>query len=124
MRQAQLRGLSRRRVEQLLLKAKRSAVSRIDAFSQHFIGHRYKTNPLIGSSDTPEVFTASLDGFDCVTYIETILALSRASNAVDFTQWLQRIRYENGRIEWRRRNHYMSGWIRNNTKHSIVRSAR
>ena len=41
--------------------------------------------------------------------------------AKDFTQWLQRIRYENGRIEWRRRNHYMSGWIRNNTKAGVVR---
>jgi len=123
MQEAQPRGLSRRRVEQLLLKAKsrRSAVSRIDAFSHHFLGHRYKANPLIGSSDTPEVFTASLDGFDCVTYIETILALSRASNAVDFTQWLQRIRYQDGRVEWTRRNHYMTGWIRNNTKAGVVR---
>ena len=123
MQEAQPRGLSRRRVEQLLLKAKSrcSAVSRIDAFSHHFLGHRYKANPLIGSSDTPEVFTASLDGFDCVTYVETILALARASNADDFTQWLQRIRYENGRIEWRRRNHYMSVWIRNNTKAGVVR---
>src|SRR3989442_5033301 len=123
MQEAQPRGLSRRRVEQLLLRTKSHAspASRIDAFSNHFLGHRYKANPLIGSSDTPEVFTASVDGFDCVTYIETILALARASNPDDFTQWLQRIRYEDGRIEWTRRNHYMTGWIRNNTKAGVVR---
>ena len=123
MQDVQPRSLSRRRVEQLLLKTKsrRFPASRIDALSHHFLGRPYKGNPLIGSSDTPEVFTASLDGFDCVTYVETILALARASNADDFTQWLQRIRYENGRIEWRRRNHYMSGWIRNNTKAGVVR---
>ena len=98
-----------------------SAANRIEVLSRHFLGDPYKANALIGSSDTPEVFTASLDGFDCVTYIEAILALSRASNANDFTQWLQRIRYENGRIEWARRNHYMSVWIRNNTKAGVVR---
>ena|SRR2546426_6616113 len=123
MQEAQPRGLSRRRVEQLLLRTKSHAspASRIDAFSHHFLGHPYKANLLIGSFDTPEVFTASVDGFDCVTYIETILALARASNPDDFTQWLQRIRYEDGRIEWTRRNHYMTGWIRNNTKAGVVR---
>src|SRR6058998_376589 len=98
-----------------------SAANRIDVLSRHLLGYRYKANPLIGSFNTPEVFTASLDGFDCVTYIETILALARASNPDDFTQWLQRIRYQDGRVEWTRRNHYMTGWIRNNTKAGVVR---
>jgi cell wall-associated NlpC family hydrolase len=123
MQEAQPLGLSRRRVEQLLLKTKShgSPASRIDALSHYFLGRPYKANLLIGSSGTPEVFTASLDGFDCVTYIETILALARASHADDFTKWLQRIRYEDGRIQWTRRNHYMTGWIRNNTKAGVVR---
>lgn len=123
MQQAQPRGISRRRVEKLLLKTKshRSAANRIDVLSRHFLGHRYETNPLIGSSDTPEVFTASLDGFDCVTYIETILALANSTTADDFAKWLRKIRYEEGHIEWMRRNHYMSGWIRSNAKAGIVR---
>lgn len=123
MQEAQPRGLSRRRVEQLLLKTKshRSAASRIDTLSHHFLGYRYKANPLIGSFNTPEVFTASLSGFDCVTYVEIILALARASTPDEFTQRLQRIRYEDGRIEWTRRNHYMTGWIRNNTRGGVVR---
>lgn len=123
MKQAQPRGLSRRRVEQLLSKTKhdRSAASRIDVLSRHFLGHSYNPNPLIGSADTAEVFTASLDGFDCVTYIETVLALARASNVDDFTEWLRKIRYERGRIQWERRNHYMTLWIRNNVRDGIVR---
>jgi len=82
MKHAQPRGLSRRRVEQLLSETKydRSAGSRIDVLSRHFLGHSYKPNPLIGSADTVEVFTASLDGFDCVTYIETIVGRARACN--------------------------------------------
>ena len=123
MKHAQPRGLSRRRVEQLLSGTRydRSAGSRIDVLSRHFLGHSYKPNPLIGSADTPEVFTASLDGFDCVTYIETIVALARASNVDDFIEWLRKIRYERGRVQWKRRNHYMTLWIRNNVREGIVR---
>jgi Protein of unknown function (DUF1460) len=123
MKHPQPRGLSRRRVEHLLSETKydRSTGSRIDVLSRHFLGHSYKPNPLIGSADTSEVFTASLDGFDCVTYIETILALARASNVDDFIEWLRKIRYEQGRIQWERRNHYMTLWIRNNVREGIIR---
>jgi hypothetical protein len=123
MKQAQPRGLSRRRVQQLLWETQhdRCAGSRIDVLSRHFLGHSYKSNPLIGSADTAEVFTASLDGFDCVTYIETILALARASSVDDFADRLRKIRYEQGRIQWERRNHYMTLWIRNNVRNGIIR---
>src|SRR5208337_2969344 len=101
MKHPQPRGLSRRRVEQLLSETKydRSIGCRLDVLSRHFLGHSYKPNPLIGSADTSEVFTASLDGFDCVTYIETVLALARAANVDDFIEWLRKIRYAEGRIE-------------------------
>ena len=123
MKRAQPRDLSRRRVQQLLSETKhdRCAGSRIDVLSCRFLGHPYKPNPLTGSADTAEVFTASLDGFDCVTYLETILALARASNVDDFVEWLRKIRYEQGRIQWERRNHYMTQWIRNNVREGIVR---
>jgi hypothetical protein len=120
---AQPRGLSRRRVEQLLSTAKhdRSLDRRIEVISRAFLGRPYKPNPLIGSAESPEVFTASLDGFDCVTYIETVLALALASKAENFVQWLRKIRYERGRIQWERRNHYMTGWIRNNTSSGTIK---
>jgi hypothetical protein len=123
MKRAQPRGLSRRRVEQLLsqLKSNSSAGDRIEGFSRHFLGLPYKTNPLIGTVDTPEVFTASLDEFDCVTYVETVVALARASAVDEFFEWLRRIRYEQGMVEWERRNHYMSSWIRNNIKSGALR---
>jgi cell wall-associated NlpC family hydrolase len=123
MKHAQPRGLSRRRVEQLLSKTRYdpSIGSRIDLLSSHFLGRSYKSDPLIGSAHTAEVFTASFDGFDCVTYIETIVALARASNVDDFTEWLRKLRYERGHIQWQRRNHYMTFWIRNNVREGIVR---
>jgi hypothetical protein len=123
MKHPQPRGLSRRRVEQLLSETKNEhcASRRIEAISRHFLGHSYKPNPLIGSADAAEVFTAFLDGFDCVTYIETIVALARASNVDGFIQRLRKIRYEQGRIQWERRNHYMTLWIRNNVREGTIR---
>jgi cell wall-associated NlpC family hydrolase len=126
MHLAQPSGLNRRRVEQLLSKAKgdRRAASRIDSLSRRFLGRSYESNPLIGSADTAEVFSASFEGFDCVTYIETVLALALAYNVHDFTEWLRKIRYEGGRVEWERRNHYMTLWIRNNVREGIIRAVR
>jgi cell wall-associated NlpC family hydrolase len=122
MTHAQPLGLNRRRVEQLLSKTKgdRSAAGRIEFLSRQFLGQSYEPNPLIGSASTAEVFSASFEGFDCVTYIETVLALALASNVNDFTEWLRKIRYEGGRIEWERRNHYMTFWIRNNVREGII----
>jgi hypothetical protein len=122
MKKLQPRGLNRRRVEQLLSKTKhlKSIGDRIDALSRSFLRHRYAANPLIGSPDTPEVFVASLDGFDCVTFIETVVALARASDADDFAMRLRRIRYEKGCVEWDRRNHYVTDWIRNNSRDGNV----
>lgn len=123
MKHAQPRGLRRRRVEQLLSKTKtqRSTGNRIDVLSRQFLGQPYKTNPLVGSADTPEVFVVSFDEFDCVTYVETILAMSRASSVDEFIEWLRKIRYEDGRVAWERRNHYMTVWIRNNLRARAVR---
>jgi N-acetylmuramoyl-L-alanine amidase-like protein len=123
MQHARPRRISRRRVERLLSKVKpsRSAGSRIEILSRQFLGLPYQINPLIGSADEPELFTVSLDAFDCVTFVETVLALSLASNADEFLAWLQKIRYEGGRIAWDRRNHYMTGWIGSNQKAGVLR---
>jgi Protein of unknown function (DUF1460) len=122
MKNPQPRGLNRRRVEQLLSQTKddRAIDSRIEAISRHFLGRLYQTNPLIGSADSAEVFTASIDRFDCVTYIETVVALARASTVDGFIEWLRKIRYERGRTQWDRRNHYMTLWIRNNLREGII----
>jgi N-acetylmuramoyl-L-alanine amidase-like protein len=119
---ARLRGLNRRRARQLITAAKGepSAAGRIDFLSQQFLGCPYQADPLIGSAEIAEVFTASLEWFDCVTYLETIVALAGASDVDDFADLLRRIRYDQGRIEWDRRNHYMTRWIRNNLREGIL----
>jgi hypothetical protein len=116
------RGLNRRRVQRLLAQTEdiASVVDRIEILSRHFLGRPYQSNPLIGSADTAEVFTVSLDHFDCVTYLETILALARASDVDEFSACLRQIRYEHGRIRWELRHHYMTAWIRTNIREGII----
>jgi hypothetical protein len=123
MKRAQPLALSPRRIQQLLRKTKTSgsAAGRIEALSRQFLGRPYVSNPLLGSAESGEIFTASIEAFDCVTYIETILALSRASTVDDFVNWLRLIRYRDGQVEWNRRNHYMTSWIRSNVRLGVVR---
>lgn len=123
MKRAHPQDLDRKRVEQLLSEAKSSvsAGARVELFSRYFIGFPYRQNPLIGSHEAAEVFTAAMDGFDCVTYVETVLALSRASTAAEFTEWLRKIRYHDGLIQWTERNHYLTSWIRNNIRIGAIR---
>jgi hypothetical protein len=56
-----------------------------------------------------------------VTYVETVLALARASDPAGFADELRRVRYDGGRVEWARRNHYMTDWVRRNARAGIVR---
>jgi len=106
------------------MKRAQPVAVRVDSISRQFLGRPYVTNPLIGSADTPEVFIAGMDGirsgFDCVTYMETVLARANARNAKDYASFLRRIRYESGRVDWKRRNHYMTNWIRNNARAGLV----
>lgn len=93
----------------------------MEFLSSSLIGCPYEAHGLVGSAAEPEIFTASLDGFDCVTYVETVLALARACDPGTFADELRRIRYDDGRVEWSRRNHYMTDWVRRNARAGLVR---
>jgi hypothetical protein len=123
MGRARIRGLDGRTVRKLLSQAKDLAEpgARVTRFGELLLGRPYDTHPLIGSAATPEVFTASLDAFDCVTYVEAALALARSSSAARFPEELRRIRYEDGDVAWSRRNHYMVDWMKANTRAGAVR---
>ena len=123
MTRPQPQGFDTRRVERLLEAAGGAtrAGSRFDVISAKLLGKPYQSNPLIGSADTPEIFTVSTDRFDCVTYIETVFALARSRDAVRFVDVLRRIRYADGKVQWSFRNHYMTEWISNNVRDGWIR---
>ena len=61
--------------------------------------------------------------FDCVTFCETVLAAAIAGNRSQFDSVLRSIRYHNGTVAWRERNHYFFEWcqhnVDNNTCHWV-----
>jgi hypothetical protein len=94
--------------------------SRLDSISACFLARPYIENSLIGGRETPEVLTISLNGFDCVTYIETVLALAVSTTIETFIKRICELRYEGGEIAWTARNHYMIDWARNNKASGLI----
>jgi hypothetical protein len=75
-----------------------------------FLGSRYLGDPLgeglSGQYDQDDLYR--FDGFDCTTFVETIMALAGASDFEHFERRMNAIRYEAGRIEFTARNHFPS----------------
>lgn len=62
------------------------------------------------------------DYFDCETYVDTVMALALAKNLSDFRNKMNRIRYNQGRVSFTRRNHFPSAdWIPNNKRNGYIR---
>lgn len=97
-----------------------SLAQRIDKISGHFLGRPYAPNALDSPTGQGETLTASLDSFDCVTYMEVVLALSISSSARGFLDAVRLIRYEGGQVAWSCRNHYMLDWARNNEARGLI----
>jgi hypothetical protein len=94
---------------------------RIDVIAAALRGARYQAYTLIGGPKRPEKFVVRDDGFDCVTFCETVLAAAISRDAGEFETRLRTIRYHNGIVTWRERNHYFFEWSQHNTDNKICR---
>ena len=89
-----------------------------------FVGTPYTPGTL--EADGPEALVVNLREFDCVTYLENMLAFARVIRAgtpdfESFKRELQQMRYRDGRLaEYPSRLHYFSEWISNNAQRGIV----
>jgi hypothetical protein len=112
------------RIEKLIAEGRaHGAISqRIDYISAALRGTRYRGDTLIGGPKKPEVFVRRDDGFDCVTYCETVLAAAMARNPGEFEAALRDIRYHNGVVAWRERNHYFFEWGRHNIENKVCKA--
>ena len=111
------------RIDRLIVQAQAyPAVSRrIDFISAALRGTGYRAYTLIGGPRQPEKFVVRDDVFDCVTYLETVLAAAIARKPDEFEGLLRKIRYHNGVVEWRERNHYFFDWCRHNVENGLFR---
>ena len=86
-----------------------------------YLGAPFRDTPLIGAYNIQEVFVSDREAFDCVTFVETVLAQSLSTLlATQFKDELKALRYRNGEISWLSRLHYFSDWLTTNTARGVL----
>lgn len=101
-----------------------SMPERLEYFSRVLLGQPYVLGALgegqHGVYDISPLYR--FDGFDCETFVDTVLALALSDNAKTFAQCINRIRYENGIVSFITRNHFTSlDWNPNNQQQRFVK---
>jgi hypothetical protein len=95
-----------------------SISERVDKFSRCFLGMPFSGDGPTGegSYDTVDIKPIyNIRCFDCLTYVEHVLALALSSDARAFLPQLVRLRYKDGIIDYLHRNHFFeTDWIANN----------
>jgi len=102
-------------------KALPTVAQRIDFIGGALRGSSYRSYTLIGGPRRLEQFVARDDSFDCITYCETVLAAATARDLGEFEVNLKAIRYHNGVVAWRERNHYFFDWSQHNVENKTCR---
>ena len=96
---------------------------RIEIISAYFLGKPYLIKPL-GEGPSAPFDQAPLyrtDGFDCLTYVSTVLALAKARNLMEFKQKMLEIQYYNATPTFENRLHFLSvDWNINNQKNGFI----
>lgn len=93
---------------------------------RHFLGTTYAAGTL--ENEGPEALVINLRQFDCLTFLENIIALSRLFLSSPFTfdryrEILTTVRYRRGHINgYASRLHYFSDWLFYNERKGIVRN--
>ncbi len=87
-----------------------SEAAKIRYLSNQLLDTPYLEHTLIGSADTPEVFTINLEGMDCFTYLDYVESMRLSSSFPESKQVLKKIRYRDGKVEFTKRNHFFTDW--------------
>ncbi len=96
----------------------------ISVVAEQFIGTPYVAGLLDQSPE--EKLVISLAGFDCVLFVESVLAIARGIAERDYTYQgfsdrIQEQRYRDGKLtDYCSRLHYFSDWIYDNSKRGLV----
>ncbi|MBI4826522.1 MAG: DUF1460 domain-containing protein [Nitrospirae bacterium] len=94
----------------------KEAGSRIDYLSGRFIDSSYSASTLTGCHELPEELVVNLDGVDCFTFIDYIEAMRISKSFSEFIENLKRVRYREGQVDLKSRNHFFTDWTENNSQ--------
>ena len=98
----------------------------VQTVAQQFMDAKYKAGLL--DLSTQETLFVSLSQFDCLLFIETVLAIAdniarQEYSGLDFTNKIENRRYWNGKINgYCSRLHYFSDWIENNQARGNIKN--
>lgn len=94
---------------------------RMKALSEPFMGLPYEIDGH-GEGMTPDMDPpARYDTFDCLTFLEEILALSFAGDPVSAPMYRRAIRYKDGEVDYAKRHHFMMAqWVPENIAAGFV----
>jgi len=103
----------KKEVSELILKRPDDISLRHAYFSAAFLGTPYKANTLSGDDNNKEIFTINLNQMDCFTYIDYVHSLIEAKDYYNFINKLQNVRYKDGIVSFKNRNHFFYDWSQN-----------
>ncbi len=96
------------------------------AIGKTFLGTPYVAKTLEVGQEESLVIT--LEGLDCTTYVENVLAFGLVKQQQDpsfnsFVKWLEKIRYRDGKLNgYGSRLHYFTEWISDNEEKGLVQN--
>ena len=97
--------------------------ARIAAVSAPWLGRPYRLDPLgegVGAVIDPDPRWRT-DAFDCLTFVETVMAVAATAEVPAAREQLRRIRYRDGQVEFAARNHFPEAdWLINNEQAGFI----
>jgi hypothetical protein len=100
-----------------VVQSNAAITTRVAQASNVFLGKPYSRDPLGEGADAQfdQDPLYRTDVFDCLTYVETVIALAEANDLQQFKKIINNIRYHDGEVSYVARNHFISvGWNPNN----------
>ncbi len=109
--------------QQLHQEKKLAMPERLEKISRFFLTKPYYLGALgEGSAAEFDQFPLyRVDAFDCLTFVETVLAIALADNLTAFEKMILNIRYEKGNVSFLTRNHFTDlDWNLNNQRNQLL----
>lgn len=98
-------------------------ITRVNFDSAYFIGKPYLMFP---SGEGPNAYFDKnplyrTDVFDCMTYVNTVLALVYSNNLTEFQKTFKQLSYADGKVMFLTRHHFVTGdWNESNAKAGFI----
>ena len=95
---------------------------RLTQISERFVGTPYTFSPLGEGEGHDADPLLRFDAVDCLTFVETAMAMALAPDEAALLPTLNSIRYEKGTVGWATRNHITEAqWVPNNVAAGVLK---